>query len=521
MTGLPCAGRSCRSSITRMMQGNGAMMKDITGDGCLEQGKTCWRMARADKMTVIIDAADYFATVRQAMLNAKRSIYLIGWDFDTRITMARPNPLPRVPNKLGKLLSYCVKQNKDLEIYVLRWDLEALHAFGRGMTPLRVLDWITDKRIHFRLDGAHPMASAHHHKIVVIDDVMAFCGGIDMTADRWDTRAHKDREPGRRRPSSKRRYGPWHDVATAFEGDAARILGDLARIRWQEATGEKLPPSEATGHSPWPQDLPAMLEDVDVAISRTAPEYGDQPGIHEIEALYLAAIAAARKTIYLESQYFASRRIAEALARRLREPDGPEIVMINPETADGWLEEEVMGSSRARMLEMIHKADHADRFRIYSPVTTGGKAIYVHAKVMIVDDRFLKVGSSNLNNRSLGFDTECDVSVEVTPALPVDKAAEMTKTILNLRHDLLAEHLGTDIATFEKALQAHDGALIATIESLRQAGKTLTPLAETEAQTNGDSVWAENAFLDPERTRSRWKPLRRMFRRAKGLIGLR
>lgn len=263
-----------------------------------------------------------------------------------------------------------------------------------------------------------------------------------------------------------------------------------------------------------------MLENVDVAISRTAPEHGGQRGIHEIEALYLDAIAMAERTIYVESQYFASRKIAEALADRLREAEGPEIVIINPETADGWLEEEVMGSSRARMLEMIHKADHADRFKIYSPVTTLGAPIYVHAKVMIVDDRFLKVGSSNMNNRSLGFDTECDMSIEVTSALPQDKADEMRQTILHLRHDLLAEHLGTEIATFETALQEHDGSLIGAIESLRADGKTLMPLAETEAETNGDSVWAESAFFDPERTRSRWKSVRRLAKRAKGMVGL-
>lgn len=496
-------------------------MAKAIGAGCLKENETCWRMARADRMTVIIDAADYFATVREAMLNAKHSIYLIGWDFDTRITMARPNPLPRIPNRLGKLLSWCVKQNSDLVIHVLRWDLEALHAFRRGMTPMRILNLMTNSRIHFRLDGAHPIASAHHHKIVVIDDKLAFCGGIDMTADRWDTREHKDREPGRRRPSSKRRYGPWHDVTTAIEGDAAKILGDLARKRWHEATGETIEPPPSSDSTPWPKDLPAMLKDIDVAISRTAPEHGGQRGIHEIEALYLAAIAMAERTIYVESQYFASRKIAEALADRLREADGPEIVIVNPETADGWLEEEVMGSSRARMLKMIHKADHADRFKIYSPVTTLGEPIYVHAKVMIVDDRFLKVGSSNMNNRSMGFDTECDMSVEVTSGLPQDKADEMKQTILHLRHDLLAEHLGTDIATFEQALENHDGSLIGAIESLRADGKTLMPLAETDAETNGDSVWAESAFLDPERTSSRWKSVRRLANRAKGMIGLR
>lgn len=483
----------------------------------LKQGQTCWTVARADRLAVIIDAADYFATVRAAMCRAQHSIYLIGWDFDTRITLARPNHHPHIPNRLGKLLTWCVKQNKDLQVHVLRWDLEAIHAFGRGMTPMTVLNWITDSRISFRLDSAHPIGSAHHQKIVVIDDALAFCGGIDMTADRWDTRAHLDSDPGRKRPSTRRRYGPWHDVTTAVDGAAAKALGDVARLRWHKATGEELTPPPAVA-SPWPDTLTPTLEQVDIGVSRTAPEYADSPGIHEIEALYLEAIATAQHSIYIESQYFASRRIAEAFAKRLREDKGPEIVLINPETADGWLEEEVMGTSRARMLQMLHKADHANRFRIYTPVTKGGKPIYVHAKVMVVDDCFLKVGSSNLNNRSMGFDTECDISVEVTRDTP--DADRAKRAILQLRHDLLAEHLDTDIATVAQAVADADGSLIAAIEHLRSDGKTLLPLDETDAQTNGDSVWAENAFLDPERTQARWKGIRRMAKRIRKMIGL-
>ena len=170
---------------------------------------------------------------------------------------------------------------------------------------------------------------------------------------------------------SRRRYGPWHDVTTAVDGEVAQALGELARDRWKRATGEDLEPPPPV-ESAWPEGLEPSFRDVDVAISRTVPEHEGQGGVHEIEALYLAAIAAARRTIYIESQYFASRKIAEAMAARLREPDGPEIVVINPETADGWLEEEVMGSSRARLLRLVREADRHDRFRLYTPVTAVG-----------------------------------------------------------------------------------------------------------------------------------------------------
>jgi phosphatidylserine/phosphatidylglycerophosphate/cardiolipin synthase-like enzyme len=146
------------------------------------------------------------------------------------------------------------------------------------------------------------------------------------------------------------------------------------------------------------------------------PEYGGRKAVHEIEKLYLAAIAATKRVFYIESQYFASRKIAEAIAARLSEPDGPEFIVVNPESADGWLEEEVMGSSRARLLRLIERADVHGRFRLYTPVAERGTPIYVHAKVLVMDDRLLRIGSSNLNNRSMGFDSECDLSIEVRPA---------------------------------------------------------------------------------------------------------
>jgi len=475
----------------------------------LRPGETCWRIARADRVAVIVDAADYFATVRAAVQKARHTVLLIGWDFDTRIKLGRPGDDSKVPNKLGKFLTWVVRQRPDLRVYVLRWDLGAIHALGRGTTPLVILDWLTDDRIRFKLDGAHPAGSAHHQKIVVIDDTLAFCGGIDMTADRWDTREHLDEHPERIRPTTRRRYGPWHDVSTAVDGEVARALGEMARERWKRATGEDIEPPPPM-ESAWPEGLDPSFRDVDVAVSRTAPEHEGRSGVHEIEALYLAAIAAAERTIYIESQYFASRKLADAMAARLREADGPEIVVVNPEAADGWLEEEVMGSSRARLLRLVGEADRNDRFRMYTPVTTRRRPIYVHAKVMVVDDRLLKVGSSNLNNRSLGFDTECDLSIEARPGAV--GGADLGRTIVGLRNDLVAEHLGVENAVLEREIERAGGSLVRAIEALRSDGRSLVPFAPPETNAVEEAMLAENQLLDPERPSSRWRSMRRGLR---------
>ena len=212
--------------------------------GMLTAGRNCWRIARAERLALIVDAADYFRHVKSAMLKARHRIMLIGWDFDTRIKLEPEEQTLEGPNALGEFLSWLPKHREHLNVYVLKWDLGMIQALGRGMTPLFIVDWITDKRLHLRLDHAHPVGSAHHQKIVVIDDTLAFCGGIDMTTDRWDTPEHLDDNSLRTKPSG-RAYGPWHDATTAVDGDAARALADLARERWLRATEKVAPGSLA------------------------------------------------------------------------------------------------------------------------------------------------------------------------------------------------------------------------------------------------------------------------------------
>lgn len=468
-------------------------------------GHNCWRVARADRFSLIVDAADYFRAVKAAILRARHSVMLIGWDFDTRIPLEPGGATIEGPNRLGRFLNWAVERRPDLRIHVLKWDLGLIHGLGRGATPVFVLNWMTDARVRFRLDHAHPPGAAHHQKIVVIDDTLAFCGGIDMTYDRWDTREHLDGDP-RRRTVRGAPGGPWHDMTTAIDGEAARALGELARQRWFRATGEELEAPHGDT-DPWPDFLPTTLRDIDVAIARTLPQMAGQQEVREIEALYLSAIRSARRTLYLESQYFAARRLAEAMVARLQEPDGPEIVLVLPDSAAGWLEEKTMDSARTRLLHLVYGQDRHDRFRAYYPVTAGGRAIYVHAKIMVMDDTLLRVGSSNLNNRSTGFDTECDLAIEAAPAAGGhDRDAALRATIRRLRDDLLAEHLGTSAEDVARA--AAHGSLIRAIDALRGAGRSLRPLP---AGSNDaiDRALAETDLFDPERTerltRSLWR----------------
>lgn len=483
-------------------------MADLTpARPIVSPGRNCWRIERAEHASVVIDAADYFRIIRQAMLNARHQILLVGWDFDTRIKLDRGRSLPGVPNVLGEFVRWLADRQPELKIFLLSWDIGALKLLGRGSSLLTAARWAAHERIHLKFDSEHPPGGTHHQKIAVIDDAFAFCGGIDMTARRWDTREHLDGDRRRRRPNGKL-YGPWHDATTAVDGAAARALGELARERWERATGER--PAAPPASTPvWPDELQPHFHQVDVAIARTIPAQKDEREVLEIEALYLDLIASAQRLVYAENQYFASRRIAEAIAKRLREPYGPEIVLVMPETADGWLEEEAMGSARARLMRSLAEADAHGRFRIYTPVTAAGEPIYVHAKVMIIDDVVLRVGSSNWNNRSLGLDSECDVAIDAR--LPANYG--MQPAITGIRDDLLAEHLGVTPAEVT-ALLTSTGSLITTVERLSGAGKTLKRFAAPELSA-AEAFLADNEVLDPEKAGGFFEPLakRHLFRR--------
>jgi phosphatidylserine/phosphatidylglycerophosphate/cardiolipin synthase-like enzyme len=457
----------------------------------LVEGETCWRVRHADRASVIVDAADFFRFARDAMMRAEKSIFMIGWDFDTRIDLVPGETEDDAPEKLGKFLNWLANRRSELDIRILKWDIGLINSITRGETPFYILSWMFSKQVRLKLDGAHPSMSAHHMKLLVIDDRVAFCGGIDMTIGRWDTRDHLDHDKRRRSPMGFAQ-GPWHDATTCVSGPAAATLGELARIRWEHATHEKLEPVEASS-DPWPQELEVEFRNLDIGIARTLPEYEDQPQVCEIEAMKLAMIGAAKKWLYIESQYFASRKIAEAIAERLREPDGPEVVVINPDGADGWLEAKAMDTARIRLLKLAREADLHHRFRLLYPVNDARHPIYVHAKIMIVDDSMLKLGSANLNNRSMGYDTECDIIIEAKPG---DRAT--AEKIIAQRNDLLAEHLGCDPADIAAEMDKH-GSLIRAIDALnREDRRGLVPVPIRELTADEELV-AESDLADPER----------------------
>ncbi len=365
-----------------------------------------------------------------------------------------------------------------------------IYVADREIVPLYTHPWRTHARIHLCLDSCHAVGGSHHQKIVVVDDAVAFSGGQDLAERRWDTPDHAAQDP-RRTDSLGVPFPPNHDVQFMIDGEAARALGELARERWRRATGGSLEAFPPSGLDPWPSDLRPDLGPVAVAIARTEPACLGQPEVREVESLFLDSIRAAQRLIYIENQYLTSAAVGDALAARLQEKNGPEIVVVLPSETTEWLERVTMAVLRARLIRQIREADRFGRFHAYYPfVQTEQNQVRIHAKVMIVDDQLVRVGSSNLNNRSMGLDTECDLAAEASDL--VTAAA-----IRNFRHRLLAEHLGVAPGKVAHQYEA-DGSLARAIESLRGGDRTLKDLHPVVSEYL-DQMIPQAAIVDPER----------------------
>ncbi len=463
-------------------------------ESLLVPGETCWRSAPAERYAAVVDGADYLRHVKSAMLGAQHRIVVIGWDLDYRTAFERGETTLDGPNYLGSFLHWLLRKRSALNVYLLKSNLRLLPAFDGfwfGVAPVSLLNQFTSSRMHFAVDGVHPTGAVHHQKIVVVDDAVAFCGGIDLTIGRWDTRAHLSVDPRRDGPGDP--YGPRHEVAAVVDGAAARLLAQQAHARWRTATGQTLA-KDVPFSSPWPVGLAPALRDVEVAVARTLPALPERSEVREIEALDLAAVAAARDVIYLENQYFASRPIAEAIAARLREPHGPEVVIVLPRSSESRLEQESMDSARLLLVRLLRAADLHGRLGVYWPTAGGGVSVYVHSKVIVVDAKLLRIGSSNLNNRSLGFDSECDIAIEAVPELA--NVAEVEREILRTRDNLVAEHLGVSVAAFRYEVERR-GTFRYGIEELRSTGRSLRKLTDTMVAAD-ESPLAENDLMDPD-----------------------
>lgn len=432
-------------------------------------GRNAWREAFAEDSGVLVDAADYYRALYWSIRRARRYVLMSGWQFDSGVELLRGAEVPpKGEVRLVKFLNGCCEANPELQIYILAWDFHVVFAAEREWMQRVYFHWLTNRRLRFLFDECPVPQASHHQKFVVIDGMLAFVGGMDVCEARWDDRRHcgaNALRTSRGTPSK-----PYHDVQAYLVGrQASAAVEELFWERWTRAGGER--PAVA----PLPEACPPMrlachvpIGAARIALSRTEPCAEPEETIREVESLFVDAIAAASRLIYLETQYFSSRRLYRALDARMRRDTESrlEIVIVVNERAEALKEEIAVGLRQAknllRLAEVARATGHS--LGLYSSVCEGPteefEATYIHSKLALVDDRFLTVGSANFTNRSMGLDSELHVSWEAGSG-----DERLRRAIRKVRVSLLAEHAGLSGFAAVRRLVGSEG-LVARLDEI-------------------------------------------------------
>ena len=260
--------------------------------------------------------------------------------------------------------------------------------------PLLVgADWQNHPRLRVKLDTRHPIYAAHHHKIVVIDDRIAFVGGMDLTVHRWDTSRHAADDPHRRGPGR----APLYAGARRANGGRRRRRPHHRRARARTLAGR-----HGRGHRRRRGRPRSLAGRPRAAVPRHrrrhCPDHAGLGGRARDPRgrgadRRCARRAAAKRSIYIEAQYTASF-VGDVLVQKLKAPHGPEVVIIMTHQSRGLVERLVMGSNRDRLIRRLHQADRHDRLRAciirWCLAGEGEGQILVHSKLIIVDDTLLR-----------------------------------------------------------------------------------------------------------------------------------
>lgn len=419
----------------------------------LAPGRNLWRQHPVEELGLLVDGLDYYREFYRAALTARRTLVIAGWQFDSGVPLLRGKDAETAPAPITLLpfLNHLCESKPDLHIWILAWDFHLVFAAEREWMQQIIFDWTTNARLHFRFDSNHVEGGSHHQKFAVIDDDVSFIGGLDLCDHRWDDRKHT--LPNALRMSRGEPHQPFHDIQMYLKSPAlAATLHDLFAFRWQQTGGEIRDMLRATQSAPASTYRPDGLLPIapcTVALSRTDPAAmpeGEQP-CTEVLTLYRDAIAKAEQLIYVETQYFSSQAICDAFERRMRDDRKGklELVFILNMRGETLKEQAAVGLAQAQNLGRLRvvakQTGHALGLYYTLPICTAEekpeRGTYIHAKLMIVDDRFMTVGSANLTNRSMGVDTELNTTVESN-----DPASPLARSIREARLSLLAEHTG-------------------------------------------------------------------------------
>ena len=397
-----------------------------------------------------VHGVHYFARLLEVVeaTGAGDRIFFTDWRGDADELMAEGGPT------VGELLESAARRG--VEIRALLWRSHPGRLNSEENTHLgKVVNECGGEAL---LDERVRRGGSHHQKLVVVrrqgrpEEDVAFVGGIDLCHGRRDDAGHAG-DP--QAPPLDERYGPtppWHDAMAEIRGPAVADVLDTFAERWDDPTPlDHRNPFRALVHrlvrqprhpQPLPErwDPPPEVGPHEVQILRTypakKPAYPFAPqGERSIARAYSHAFVRARRLIYVEDQYFWSDDVVAALVDALaREPELVVIAVVPryPEE-DSRIGGPPMLHGQRLAWERLRDAG-GDRFALFDLENAEGTPIYVHAKVCLVDDQWMTIGSDNLNRRSWTHDSELTCAV-------VDPEGTLH---VDLRTSLWAEHLGLE-----------------------------------------------------------------------------
>jgi phosphatidylserine/phosphatidylglycerophosphate/cardiolipin synthase-like enzyme len=368
-------------------------------------------------LEVLIDGSTALPAIAEELARAESHVHLTGWYLSPHLELTRGDD----PVVLRNLLAEVAEK---VDVRVLLWGGAPIRLFRPSRTDVRLMrDQLCAKTsIKCEIDSCVGPLHCHHEKTIVIDDRVAFVGGIDLTLDAGDPYDSPEHV-------ARGRIG-WHDAAVRLRGPAVADVSEHFRMRWEAARDEPLsPPPE-----PEPQG------DVEVQVVRTVRDgiFGKLPrGDYSLLEAYTAALRSAERFVYLENQFLWSPEIVAILAEKLRNPprDDFRVVLLLPARANDGTD-----VSCGQVAALIDADDDNDRFlacTLYARTRQLRDLVYVHSKIGIVDDRWLTVGSANLNSHSLFNDTEMNV-VTLDPRLARDTRLRLWSEHLELPVDAVS-----------------------------------------------------------------------------------
>jgi phosphatidylserine/phosphatidylglycerophosphate/cardiolipin synthase-like enzyme len=338
---------------------------------------------------VLVDGDQALAAMYEAMSAARSHIHIAGWHLTPDFRMRRDGDTPPLRDTLASLA-------ERLDVRVLLWAGPPLPLFQPTRSAMKSIrdQLVAGGQVQCFLDARERTLHCHHEKTIVIDDEVAFVGGIDLSdlsGDRWDQNRHPPRNAT-----------GWHDVATRLRGPIVADVAQHFRDRWQEVAGVALPAPT----------VPPPAGDVTVQLLRTVPEstYNfAERGEFSILDGYLRALRSAERLIYLENQFLWSTEVVDVLVDKLRRPPHPDFRMLLVLPAKPSSGADTTRGQLGRILDADNDAGRVLAVTVNAHAGDHVGALYVHAKVGIVDDRWLTIGSANLNEHSLFNDTEVNI----------------------------------------------------------------------------------------------------------------